>query len=166
MSKKKETCSEEIIENKQPDGVTEQAATSAELDELRNTLLRTAAEFDNFKKRTAKEKEALYLFAAANSIAEILPVFDSFERALEAPCSDEEYKKGTELIFVQLKDALTRLGIKEIEAQGQKFDPEYHNAVMHTTEEGVEEGTIVEVLQKGYSIGDKVIRHSMVKVAN
>lgn len=143
-----------------------QNAKPTELEETKSALLRTAAEFDNFKKRTAREKESLYAFAVAGVVSDVLPVFDSFERAVAAPCEDENYKKGCELIFSQLRDVLTKLGVTEMDAVGKPFDPELHNAVMQVSDDSAEEGTVVEVLQKGYLLGDRVVRHAMVKVAN
>lgn len=134
--------------------------------ELSDRVLRTAAEFDNFRKRTQKEKAELTGYNKAGCIKEILVVVDSFERALAAECKDSDFKKGMEMIFQQLVAALTKLGAQEIEALGQKFNPELHNAIKQVEDEAYEENTVCEVLQKGYRLEDRVIRHSVVVVAN
>ena len=128
--------------------------------------LRLAAEYDNFRKRSTKEKESAWADSKANTAAAFLPVYDNLERALKAPCSDEAYQKGVEMTMNQLKEVLTKLGIEEIPALGEKFDPNCHNAVMHVDDDSVEENTIVEVFQTGFKSGDKIVRFSMVKVAN
>ncbi len=134
--------------------------------ELSDKILRTTAEYENFRKRTTKEKEDIFAFASAGAISAMLPVFDSLELALAAPCSDEEFKKGCDMILSQLATSMEKLGISEIKALGEQFDPAVHNAVMHDSDSSVAENTITQVLQKGYLLGDKVIRHAMVKVAN
>ena len=128
--------------------------------------LRLAAEYDNFRKRSAKEKESAWTDAKANTAAAFLPVYDNLERALNAPCADEAYQKGVEMTMNQLKEVLTKLGIEEIPAMGETFDPNFHNAVMHVDDENAGENTIVEVFQAGFKTGEKVIRFAMVKVAN
>ena len=128
--------------------------------------LRLAAEYDNFRKRSAKEKESAWTDSKASTAAAFLPVYDNLERALKAPCSDEAFLKGVEMTMNQLKEVLTKLGIEEIPALGEKFDPNCHNAVMHVDDDSVEENTIVEVFQTGFKTGDKIVRFSMVKVAN
>ena len=128
--------------------------------------LRLAAEYDNFRKRSAKEKESAWTDSKASTAAAFLPVYDNLERALKAPCSDEAFLKGVEMTMNQLKEVLTKLGIEEIPALGEKFDPNCHNAVMHVDDDSVEENTIVEVFQTGFKSGDKIVRFSMVKVAN
>lgn len=134
--------------------------------ELNEQLLRRAAEFDNYRKRTAKEKEELTGFAKAMCVKEILGVIDNFERALSFECKDPDFKKGMDMIFHQLDDTLHKLGVEEIEALNQTFDPELHNAIKQVQDENFGENTICQVLQKGYKMEDKVIRHSMVVVAN
>ena len=129
-------------------------------------FLRLAAEYDNFRKRSAKEKESAWTDAKASTAAAFLPVYDNLERALKAPCSDEAYQKGVEMTMNQLKEVLSKLGIEEIPALGEKFDPNYHNAVMHVDDDSVEDNTIVEVFQAGFKTGEKVVRFAMVKVAN
>ena len=128
--------------------------------------LRLAAEYDNYRKRTAKEKETLWGDARADTAGAFLPVYDNLERALKQETADEAFKKGVEMTMNQLKEILSKLGVTEIPALGEKFDPEKHNAVMHTEDDTAEENTVVEVFQKGYTLGDKVLRFAMVKVAN
>lgn len=125
-----------------------------------------AAEYDNFRRRSAKEKSEAYSNAKADAALAFLPVYDNLQRALAAPCSDEAYAKGVEMTMTQLKQVLEKLGITEIEALGQPFDPNLHNAVMHVEDDSVGESTVVEVFQSGFKMGDKVIRFAMVKVAN
>ena len=162
-----------------PEG--EQAAAEApaaeqepsELDLLREdkkTLeernLRLMAEFDNFRKRTAKEKEGIYGDAVANTLRDFLPVLDNFQRAMESPCGDDEFKKGMDLIYKGLWEAMTALGVEEIGETGVPFDPDLHNAVMHIEDEALGKNVVAQVLQKGYKIGDKVLRYAMVQAAN
>lgn len=128
--------------------------------------LRLAAEYDNYRKRTAKEKESLWTDVKADTAGAFLPVYDNLERALKQDTADEAFKKGVEMTMNQLKEVLTKLGITEIPAQGQPFDPKYHNAVMHVEDESLGENIVAEVFQKGYQLGEKVIRFAMVKVAN
>ena len=132
----------------------------------KDKYLRLAAEFDNFKKRSQKEREALYQDVRSDTISKILPVYDNLERALKQETADEAYKKGVEMTMTQLENIFEAMGVKAIEAVGQPFDPARHNAVMHIDDENAGENTIVEEFQKGFMLGDKVIRFSMVKVAN
>ncbi len=125
-----------------------------------------AAEYDNFRRRSAKEKTEAYSKAKGDAALAFLPVFDNLQRALAAPCTDAAYAKGVEMTMNQLRQVLASLGIEEIPALGEKFDPNLHNAVMHVEDDSVEESTVVEVFQTGFKMGDKVIRFSMVKVAN
>ena len=131
-----------------------------------NKFLRLAAEYDNYRKRTAKEKESIWADAKASVVASFLPVYDNLERALKQDTADEAYKKGVEMTMTQLREILTKLGISEIPALGESFDPNLHNAVMHVEDEAAGENTIVDVFQAGFKLGDKVIRFAMVKVAN
>ncbi len=140
--------------------------TRQELEESKTRYMRMAAEYDNYKKRTAREMDSRYADAKLDILKEILPVLDNFERGLTAECSDSAYKEGVELIFKQFTDLLAQQGVTEIEAVGQPFDPNLHNAVMHIEDETLGENTVAEVFMKGYKQGDKVLRHSMVKVAN
>ena len=133
---------------------------------LTDKYLRICAEYDNFRKRTQKEKENLYGDIRANVISSFLPVYDNLVRALAAETQDEAYRKGVEMIMNQFNSTLEKLGASEIKAVGEKFDPALHNAVMHVDDETKGENEIVEEFQKGFKIGDKVIRFSMVKVAN
>ena len=128
--------------------------------------LRLAAEYDNFRKRSRKEKEALYTDVKAETTAKFLPVFDNLERALANETSDEAYKKGVELIMTELKKIMTGLGVEEFGEKGDAFDPNAHNAVMHIENEELGENVIAQVFQKGFRMGDKVIRHAVVQVAN
>ena len=125
-----------------------------------------AAEYDNFRRRSAKEKTDAYSSAKADAALAFLPVFDNLQRALAAPCTDEAYAKGVEMTMTQLRQVLEKLGITEIDALNQPFDPDLHNAVMHVDDDSVGESTVVEVFQSGFKMGDKVIRFAMVKVAN
>lgn len=125
-----------------------------------------AAEYDNFRRRSAKEKTDAYSSAKADAALAFLPVFDNLQRALAAPCTDEAYAKGVEMTMTQLRQVLEKLGITEIDALNQPFDPNLHNAVMHVDDDSVGESTVVEVFQSGFKMGDKVIRFAMVKVAN
>ncbi len=140
-----------------------------QIEELNDRLRRTMAEFDNFRKRTEKEKSAMYEIGAKSIVERILPVIDNFERGLSAPPADESAKAfvdGMDMIYKQLLKTLEESGVKAIEAVGQEFDPNFHNAVMHVEDESVGENVIVEEFQKGYLYRDSVVRHSMVKVAN
>ena len=125
-----------------------------------------AAEYDNFRRRSAKEKTDAYSSAKADAALAFLPVFDNLQRALAAPCTDAAYAKGVEMTMTQLRQVLEKLGITEIDALNQPFDPNLHNAVLHVDDDSVGESTVVEVFQSGFKMGDKVIRFAMVKVAN
>ena len=129
-------------------------------------FLRLAAEYDNYRKRTAKEKEALWAQAKADTAVAFLPVYDNLERALKQETADEAYKKGVEMTMNQLKEVFSKLGITEIDALGKPFDPNLHNAIMHVEDENFGENTVAEVFQAGFMLGEKVIRFAMVKVAN
>ena len=151
----------------------ETQAGPSEVDTLKQTItdqedkfLRLAAEYDNFRRRTQKEKETIYADATADAVKALLPVYDNLERALKQETTDEAYKKGVEMTMTGLLKALEGLGVKEIAAAGQTFDPNLHNAVMHIDDETLGENTVAEVFQTGFTLGDKVIRFSMVKVAN
>ena len=142
------------------------AALEKEKADLNDKFLRICAEYDNFRKRSQKEKDALYGDIKANTVTQFLPVYDNLERALKQNTEDEAYKKGVEMIMTQFCSTLEKLGVTEIECLGEKFDPAMHNAVMHVDDEDKGENEIVEVFQKGFKLGDKVIRFAMVKVAN
>ena len=128
--------------------------------------LRLAAEYDNFRKRTIKEKEASYGNGKADAVAKMLPVYDNLERALNQPTEDAAYKKGVEMTMTELVKILNGLGVEIFGNAGDAFDPNLHNAVMHIDDESLEENTIAQVFQKGFKIGDKVVRFAMVQVAN
>ncbi len=132
----------------------------------RDAHLRVAAEFDNFRKRTVKEKEASYGNGKADALAKILPVYDNLERALNQPTEDAAFKKGVEMTMTELTKILTGMGVEIYGQPGDPFDPNLHNAVMHTESDEEEENTIVQVFQKGFKIGQKVVRFAMVQVAN
>ena len=138
-----------------------------QLEATKEQFTRLAAEYDNYRKRTAKEKETLYQDAKADTIKEFLAVYDNLERAAAAPGGeDDPHKKGLEMIFTQYKELLKKLGVSEIEAQGRPFDPERHEAVMHVDDEKFGENEVAQVFQAGFALGDKVIRHAVVQVAN
>ena len=134
--------------------------------DVNDKYLRLAAEYDNYRKRTAKEKESIYGDAKADTIKPLLAVYDNLERGIAQYDEADVHRQGLELILRQFTEALTKLGVTEIESQGGPFDPEKHNAVMHVEDESAGENTVVEVFQKGFMIGDKVLRFAMVKVAN
>ena len=137
------------------------------LADEQDKYLRLAAEYDNYRKRTAKEKESLYADAKIDTIKALLGVYDNLERGL-AQYGDEEspHRKGLEMVFNQFKESLKKLGVETMDAAGKPFDPEKHNAVMHVEDENYGENTVVEVLQQGFTLGDKVLRFAIVKVAN
>ena len=137
-----------------------------QIDETEDRLKRVAAEFDNYKKRSSKEREGLYNSLIADIVSNFLPVIDNLEKAVEAETQDEEYKKGIELVLKQFRDVLNSKGVTEIEAVGKTFDPELHEAVSSVQDDTKGEKEIVQEYRKGYMIGNRVIRHSMVIVAN
>ena len=142
------------------------AAAAEKPQEDSERYLRLMAEFDNYKKRSAKEREAIYTDVRVDTVTKFLPVFDNLERAMKTETADEAFKKGVEMTYNQLTDVFKKLGVEEIESVGKPFDPALHNAVMHVEDETLGENQIVEEFQKGFKIGEKVIRYSMVKVAN
>ena len=156
-----ETTTEETVEQT-PEGNPWEEKYNAEHDQF----LRLAAEFDNFRKRTIKEKEASYGNGKADAVAKLLPVYDNLERALNQPTEDAAYKKGVEMTMNELVKIFTGLGVEIFGEVGQTFDPELHNAVMHIESEELGENTIAAVFQKGFKIGEKVVRFAMVQVAN
>ena len=135
-------------------------------NEEHNLRLRLAAEYDNFRKRTAKEKEQSYTNGKSDAVAKLLSVYDNLERALQQPTEDAAYKKGVEMTMNELVKIFTGLGVEIFGAAGDVFDPNLHNAVMHIDDETLEENTISQVFQKGFKIGDKIVRFAMVQVAN
>lgn len=138
-----------------------------ELDEVNDRLLRVTAEYSNYKRRSEKEKQDAYAFAKADTVKELLPMIDNFERALANESEDyEALKKGIQMIFDSLTASLSRLNVEVFGEVGDIFDPNLHNAVMHIEDENLKDGEIVDVFQKGYKIGDRIIRPAMVKSAN
>ena len=167
-----EAAQAETTEQPQQEAQAAQEAKAKEnsiqkqLAQQEDRFLRLAAEYDNYRKRTAKEKEALWNDAKADTAIAFLPVYDNLERALKQPTADEAYKKGVEMTMNQLKEIFAKLGITEIPALGENFDPNLHNAVMHVEDENLGENVVAEVFQAGFQLGEKVIRFAMVKVAN
>ena len=137
-----------------------------QIEELTDRLKRQMAEFDNFRKRTEKEKSSMYIIGAKEIVEKILPVVDNFERGLAQAQEGDAFADGMKMIYKQLTTTLDDLGVKPIEAVGKEFNPDFHNAVMHVEDEEVGENIVVEEFQKGYTYKDFVVRHSMVKVAN
>ena len=137
-----------------------------QIEDLTDRLKRNMAEFDNFRKRTEKEKSSMYIIGAKDIVEKILPVVDNFERGLAQAPEDDAFADGMKMIYKQLITTLNDLGVKPIEAVGKEFDPNFHNAVMHVEDEEAGENIVVEEFQKGYTYKDFVVRHSMVKVAN
>ena len=167
-----ETPVEEVIEETaQPE--TEAVEETVELNPWEEKYnaehdahLRLAAEYDNFRKRTIKEKDASYGNGKAAAVEKLLPVYDNLERALNQACTDEAFKKGVEMTMNELVNILTGLGVEIFGNVGEEFDPNIHNAVMHIEDETVAENTICQVFQKGFKLGDKIVRFAMVQVAN
>ena len=131
-----------------------------------DAYLRLLAEYDNYRKRSQREKDSLYADIKADTVTKFLPVYDNLVRALRTPTEDEAYRKGVEMIMTQFCATMEKMGVEKIESLGQKFDPALHNAVMHAEDPEKGENEIVEVFQEGFRLGDKVIRFAMVKVAN
>ena len=144
----------------------EKEALEQEKAALNDKYLRICAEYDNFRRRSQREKDSLYGDIKADTVQKFLPVYDNLERALKQGTEDEAYRKGVEMIMTQFNATLEKLGVKKIESLGKTFDPNLHNAVMHVDDAEQGENTIVEVFQDGFMIGEKVIRFAMVKVAN
>ena len=161
-----ETKKTEVKEKKKSKTQAEIENLKAELENTNDLLLRTAAEFDNFKKRTERERLTVAEYAKANVIKELLPILDNIDRANTAEKGTPEYIKGIEMIVKQFESLGEKLGISEVAKVGDTFDPNFHDAVMHIEDETLGENVIAEVLQKGFKIGDTVIRPAMVKVAN
>ena len=144
----------------------EKEALEKEKAALNDKYLRLCAEYDNYRRRSQKEKDNLYSEIRAAAVQQFLPVYDNLERALKQGTEDEAYRKGVEMIMTQFNTTLEKLGVQKIESLGQTFDPNKHNAVMHVDDESLGENVIVDVFQEGFAMGDKVIRFAMVKVAN
>ena len=162
-------------ENKAPETETKPKKTrknaeveklKAELNEVNDRLLRTAAEFDNYKKRTEREKLSVAEYAKANVMKTLLPILDNADRAAGFEAGTEQYNKGIEMIVKELSSLSDKLGLKEIGVVGEEFNPEIHEAIMHIEDENLGENTVAAVLQKGYKFGDTVVRPAMVQVAN
>ena len=171
-----EEIAEEIIEEDAAPEVPEEEAGESLEDKVKaleeaaaadkDKYLRLLAEYDNFRKRSIQEKLNAFSDATAKAALEVISVIDNFERAMAAECSDENYKKGVEMIYGQFVEVIKKLGVEEIDALGKEFDPNLHNAVSQVEDENFGENTVSQVYQKGYKLGDKVIRCAMVVVAN
>ena len=161
---------EEVLEQ---EAVSEETAETPEVNPWeekynaeREAHLRVAAEYDNFRKRTVKEKEASYSNGKADAVEKLLPIYDNLERALNQPTEDAAFKKGVEMTMTELVKILNGLGVEIFGAPGEEFDPNLHNAVMHIDSDELGENTIAQVFQKGFKLGDKIVRFAMVQVAN
>ena len=167
---KKETPAEEVLEETPEIPEAEETPEVNEWEEKYNAEhdahLRLAADYDNFRKRTIKEKEQSYGNGKADAVEKLLPVYDNLERALNQPTEDEAYKKGVEMTMTQLVNIFAGLGVEIFGNVGDAFDPNIHNAVMHTVDEALGENVISQVFQKGFRLGDKIVRFAMVQVAN
>lgn len=163
-----EPVAEEVPETPEAEApqVSETDALKAAIAAQEEKFLRLCAEYDNFRRRSQREKEGIYADAKADTVKVLLPVYDNLERALKAETSDEAYKQGVEMTMAGLKKAFETLGVTEVDAIGQPFDPNVHNAVMHVDDPELGENVVAEVFQAGFTLGDKVIRFAMVKVAN
>ena len=168
--KKKEVTEEVVEEVTETAEAVEETPVVNEWEEKynaeRDAHLRVAAEFDNFRKRTIKEKEQSYGNGKADAVEKLLPVYDNLERALNQPTEDEAFKKGVEMTMTQLVGIFSGLGVEIFGNVGEEFDPNFHNAVMHTEDESLGENVISQVFLKGFKLGDKVVRFAMVQVAN
>ena len=159
MAKKEKKVEETPVEET-PVETTPEINWEEKYSEEHDSYLRLAADYDNFRKRSAKEKETLYAAGKADAVEKLLPVYDNLERALNQATADEAYKKGVEMTMTQLVGILNGLGV------GDEFDPNIHNAVMHTEDEALGENVISQVFQKGFKLGEKIVRFAMVQVAN
>ena len=170
MAKKKKDAAVEAEETVQTQEVAEEIPQVDPWEEKYNaehdSYLRLAADYDNFRKRSQKEKEASYGNGKADAVEKLLPVYDNLERALNQPTEDEAYKKGVEMTMNQLVGIFAGLGVEIFGNVGETFDPNIHNAVMHTEDENAAENTITQVFQKGFKLGEKIVRFAMVQVAN
>lgn len=164
-----EPCGEPAVEGQQtekaPDLQAQLEAAATERADLQDRLLRRQAEFENFRRRSEREKVEIREFAAMSAVDALLPILDDFERALSTECADGEYAKGIELIYQRLRDGLLKLGLKPIEALGQAFDPYVHHAVETVATSDADDHSVIEELQKGYNFRGKLLRPAMVKVA-
>ena len=168
--KKQEVPAEETVETPQVQEAAPEVPEVNPWEEKYNaehdSYLRLAADYDNFRKRTIKEKDASYGNGKADAIGKLLPVYDNLERAISQPCADEAYKKGVEMTMNELLKILDAMGVEIFGQVGDEFNPEFHNAVMHTEDENLGENVLSQVFLKGFKLGDKVIRFAMVQVAN
>ena len=168
--KKQEVPAEETVETPEVQEVAPEVPEVNPWEEKYNaehySYLRLAADYDNFRKRTIKEKDASYGNGKADAIGKLLPVYDNLERAISQPCADEAYKKGVEMTMNELLKILDAMGVEIFGQVGDEFNPEFHNAVMHTEDENLGENVLSQVFLKGFKLGDKVIRFAMVQVAN
>ena len=168
--KKQEVPAEETVETPEVQEATPEVPEVNPWEEKYNaehdSFLRLAADYDNFRKRTLKEKEASYGNGKADAIEKILPIYDNLERAINQACTDEAYKKGVEMTMNELLKIFGNLGVEIFGQVGEEFNPELHNAVMHTEDESLGENVISQVFLKGFKLGDKVVRFAMVQVAN
>lgn len=169
MKDKKKQNQEETVETNKTEVIEEVCDQTPQAepatDEWHDRFVRLAADFDNFKKRSKAEKDAVYTNATADAVAELLPIIDNLERALSA-AEDSPMRSGVEMVLTQALKAFENLNVFPVGEPGDNFDPQIHNAVMHIEDEAFGENTVAEVLQKGYRLGDKVVRHALVKVAN
>lgn len=164
QTKKTEETVEETVENTEP---TAEEKLTAELNETKDKLLRVMAEYDNFRKRSQKEKEQAYGDTKASTVSEFLPIYDNFMRAMSAEAADlDSFKKGIEMIFNQYGEVFKKLGVESFGEKGDEFDPNIHNAVMHGEDESLPENSISDIFSTGYKMGDRIIRPAVVKVVN
>lgn len=184
VAKSDEVEANEAVDTQEPEDASKEAETTGEdelnmlkkakdenkklqeeIDVMKDRLLRITAEYENYRKRTAKEKEGIYSDAYVDVLKEVLPILDNLERAVAAEGNLEDLRKGIEMTIKGCQDSFTKLGVEEIDASGE-FDPNLHNAVMHIEDESLGKNVVAEVFQKGYKKDEKIIRHTMVKVAN
>ena len=165
MAKKEKKVEEKPVEET-PEVSVPEINWEEKFNEEHDSYLRLAADYDNFRKRNAKEKETLYAAGKAEAVEKLLPVYDNLERALNQATADEAYKKGVEMTMTQLVGILNGLGVEIFGQPGDVFDPNIHNAVMHTEDESLGENVISQVFQKGFKLGEKIVRFAMVQVAN
>lgn len=161
-----EAADTEDEKKSQPEEPSEEEKLRAENADLKDKYLRLLAEFDNYRKRSVKERGEIYPEATARAVEAFLPMADNFERAAAADCSDDKYKEGVMMIMQQLQNAFKKLGVEEISRVGETFDPSLENAVSQIEDDNLGENTVAQVYQKGYKLGDKIIRHATVVVAN
>ena len=178
MAKNEKEKKDPVTENPAAEAAPEQqpapdSALTEELEKARTqaaeeheSYLRLAAEYDNFRKRSSRERDELYTVIRAETVEKFLPVYDNLERAMAQPTADEAYKKGVEMTMIGLRQVLDALGVKIFGEAGETFDPTVHNAVMHEQNDELGENVLAEVFQKGFAVGEKVVRFAMVKVAN